>query len=71
LLYLSDGKISDTDVPHRTKLTQMVLEEYRREYKKIQEDLKNALGRISLTTDLWSDPNRDSYMAVTAHFMMR
>jgi hypothetical protein len=24
-----------------------------------------------MTTDLWSDPNRDSYMAVTAHFMMR
>jgi len=24
-----------------------------------------------MTTDLWSDPNRDSYMAVTAHFMAR
>jgi hypothetical protein len=24
-----------------------------------------------MTTDLWSDPNRDSYMAVTAHFMIR
>jgi len=22
-----------------------------------------------MTTDLWSDPNCDSYMAVTAHFM--
>lgn len=32
---------------------------------------QNSLGRISLTTDLWSDPNLDSYMAVTAHFMMR
>lgn len=29
------------------------------------------MGRVSLTTDLWSDPNRDSYMAVTAHFMVR
>lgn len=24
-----------------------------------------------MTMDLWSDPNRDSYMAVTSHFMMR
>jgi hypothetical protein len=40
LLYLGDGKISNADVPHRTKLTQMVLEEYWREYNKIKEDLK-------------------------------
>ena len=24
-----------------------------------------------MTTDLWSDPNLDSYMAVTAHYMIR
>ncbi|KAG1723813.1 hypothetical protein EDB19DRAFT_1582895, partial [Suillus lakei] len=69
LLYLGDGKIDDTELPHHTKITQMVLDEYRREYNRAKDDIKNALGRISMTTDLWSDPNRDSYMAVTAHFM--
>ncbi|KAG2076650.1 hypothetical protein BDR04DRAFT_945024, partial [Suillus decipiens] len=51
------------------KITQMVLDEYHKEYNKTKGDLKNALGCISMTTDLWSDPNHDGYMAVTAHFM--
>ncbi|KAG1718033.1 hypothetical protein EDB19DRAFT_1576115, partial [Suillus lakei] len=71
LLYLSDGKIDDTKLPHHTKITQMVLDEYCREYNRAKDDIKNALGHISMTTDLWSDPNHDSYMAVTAHFMTR
>ncbi|KAG1731188.1 uncharacterized protein EDB91DRAFT_1001002, partial [Suillus paluster] len=71
LLYLGDGKIDDTELPHRMKITQMVLDEYRRECNRAKDDIKNALGRISMTTDLWSDLNRDSYMAVTAHFMTR
>ncbi|KAG1809642.1 uncharacterized protein BJ212DRAFT_1233224, partial [Suillus subaureus] len=71
LLYLGDGKMDDTDLPHQTKITQMVLDEYCKEYNKTKDDLKNALGYILMTTDLWSDPNCDSYMAVTAHFMMQ
>ncbi|KAH7918270.1 hypothetical protein BV22DRAFT_990206, partial [Leucogyrophana mollusca] len=71
LLYLGNGKIDDKDLPHRTKLTQMILDEYRKEYQKMKLELKNSLGRVSNTTDLWSDPNRDSFMGVTAHFMMR
>jgi hypothetical protein len=30
---------------------------------------KHSLGRISCTTDLWSDPNLAPFMAVTAHWM--
>lgn len=33
--------------------------------------MQKYLGRVSTTTDLWSDHNRDSFMAVKAHFMMR
>ena len=29
------------------------------------------MGRISFTTDIWSDPDRKPYMAVTAHWMER
>jgi len=32
---------------------------------------QDALGRISLTSDLWSDLNQRSFMAVTAHWMAR
>ncbi|KAG2059652.1 hypothetical protein BDR06DRAFT_828695, partial [Suillus hirtellus] len=69
LLYLGDRKMCHNDLPHRTKITQMVLDEYRKEYNKTKVDLKNALGCISMTMDLWSDPNHDSYMAVTAYFI--
>ncbi|KAG2744442.1 hypothetical protein P692DRAFT_201668534, partial [Suillus brevipes Sb2] len=71
LLYLGEGKIQDKNLPHRTKLTEMILTEFRTEYCKVKNDLKNTLGRISHTTDLWSDPNLDSFMALTAHFMAR
>jgi hypothetical protein len=27
------------------------------------------VGKISLTTDAWSDPNQTSFMAVTAHWI--
>jgi hypothetical protein len=27
-----------------------------------------SLGRISLTSDLWSDPNMASYAGITAHY---
>ena len=27
------------------------------------------MGRISFTLDMWSDPNRTPYMAVTAHWI--
>jgi len=32
---------------------------------------QDALGRVSLTSDLWSDPNQRSFMAVTAHWMAK
>jgi hypothetical protein len=31
--------------------------------------IQNSLGHISLTTDMWSNPNLDGFKAVTAHFM--
>ena len=27
------------------------------------------MGKISFTTDMWSDPNRSPYMAITAHWI--
>jgi hypothetical protein len=27
------------------------------------------MGKISFTTDMWSDPNRTPYMAITAHWI--
>lgn len=35
------------------------------------DELQWAEGRISFTTDLWSDPSLDSYMAVSTHYYVR
>jgi len=32
---------------------------------------QDALGRVSLTSDMWSDLNRRSFMAVTAHWVAK
>jgi hypothetical protein len=32
---------------------------------------QSALGRISFTSDCWSDPNLASFLAITAHFIAR
>jgi hypothetical protein len=31
--------------------------------------LQNSMGKISFTTDMWSDPNKTPFMAVTAHWI--
>jgi len=70
LLYLGDGKLTDKDIPHCTKITTLILDTYKKEMEQTKEEMKRAEGRISFTTDLWSDPNLDSYMAITAHYMV-
>lgn len=71
MLYLGDGNIEDKDLPHRTKMTEMIHEAYRKRVQATVDELKDSEGRISFTTDLWSDPILDSYMAVTAHYLVR
>jgi hypothetical protein len=71
MLFLGDGKIEDKDLPHRTKLTQLILDEYAKEMVTIRGALATAVGRVSLTSDLWSDTNLTSHMAVTAHYISR
>jgi len=46
LLYLGDGKIDDSNVPHRTKVTQMVLDTYHKEHSNIKVDLRVCLVRV-------------------------
>ncbi|KAH9962525.1 hypothetical protein BGW80DRAFT_1116044, partial [Lactifluus volemus] len=63
--------LKDSDVPHRTKVTRVMFESYHHEWKKLVTELKNSEGRISFTSDLWSDPNLRSFMAVTVHFVSK
>jgi hypothetical protein len=69
-LYLGAGNINDDD-PHQTQMANLIIEKYNDEVKRIAEELGQALGRISFSMDLWSNPNLCSFMAVTAHYIIR
>ncbi|KAF9463607.1 hypothetical protein BDZ94DRAFT_1128067, partial [Collybia nuda] len=71
LVYIGNDTIDDDDIPHRTKITQMIFEEHQAMRQQIMAELRKAQGHVSYTLDLWSDPNLASYMAVTAHFYIQ
>ncbi|KAH9964911.1 hypothetical protein BC827DRAFT_1086744, partial [Russula dissimulans] len=63
--------LEDTDIPHQKKILTLMTNEFDDEYQNLKNDLKESLGRVSLTSDLWSDINLRSFMAVTAHWLAR
>ncbi|KIJ06348.1 hypothetical protein PAXINDRAFT_26351, partial [Paxillus involutus ATCC 200175] len=67
LLFLNED-LRDQDIPHRTKLTQLIEERYKIEYVAMVQEIQNSLGRVSFTSDLWSNQTIKGFMAVTAHY---
>ncbi|KAF8164541.1 hypothetical protein BJ912DRAFT_830308, partial [Pholiota molesta] len=59
----------EKDLPHRSKLSELITVAFQREYKAMLLDIENALGRVSFTSDIWSRQNMESYMAITAHYL--
>ncbi|KDR67764.1 hypothetical protein GALMADRAFT_37863, partial [Galerina marginata CBS 339.88] len=59
----------DRDIPHRTRITQLIIEAFQREYKAMVKEIQNPLGRSSYTGDVWSRKNLESYFAITGHYM--
>ncbi|EIW78980.1 hypothetical protein CONPUDRAFT_36420, partial [Coniophora puteana RWD-64-598 SS2] len=66
LLLYSNIELKEKELPHRTKLMQLVMESFDVEYAKI---LSGIEGRVSFASDLWTDPKLVSFMAVTIHYM--
>lgn len=65
------NNLRENDLPHRTALTKLIYETYREEYEELKNDLQHALGRVSFTSDIWSDPNLAAFMAMTSHYCAR
>lgn len=82
------NNLTECDLPHRTKLIEMIFREYEQEHQKALSEFEvstifcgvngchndlfqSALGRISFTSDCWSDPNLASFLAITTHFIAR
>ncbi|TEB26684.1 hypothetical protein FA13DRAFT_1608436, partial [Coprinellus micaceus] len=63
--------LDDTDIPHRTKVAQLITEAFAREYQKMVQEITTSIGRVAFTSDIWSRRNLQSYMAVTAHYLIK
>ncbi|KAF9439790.1 hypothetical protein P691DRAFT_632971, partial [Macrolepiota fuliginosa MF-IS2] len=57
------------DLPHRSMVSSVITELFKVESAMLKKDLQGVEGRISLTTDTWSDTSLDGYMAISAHFI--
>jgi hypothetical protein len=40
-------------------------------YCSLTRNIQHAVGRVSFTTDIWSDKNRRPYLAITAHWIAK
>ncbi|KAJ6542329.1 hypothetical protein DFH09DRAFT_874064, partial [Mycena vulgaris] len=61
--------LDDGDIPHRTKLSQLISTRFHAEYTAMIREIQNALGRVAFTDDVWSRGNLDSHLAITAHYI--
>lgn len=52
-------------------ITNTIITMYSEEKASLKEALHRAEGRLSFTTDMWSNTNLDSYMAVSVHYVLR
>lgn len=62
-------KTKDSDIPHRTKVTESVLERAALIELELAKEFESAPGRISLTFDGWSSAIMVAYIGVTAHYI--
>lgn len=69
LLQYQRPKTKETDIPHRTKLTETVCSRAVEIEAKLAQELRNAPGRISLTFDGWTSKIMTAYLAVTSHYI--
>ncbi|KAJ7351424.1 hypothetical protein DFH08DRAFT_655033, partial [Mycena albidolilacea] len=61
--------LEDRDIPHRSKLSQLISTRFHVEYTAMIKEIQNSLGRVAFTDDVWSRVNLDSHLAITAHYI--
>ncbi|KAJ8075961.1 hypothetical protein PM082_021593, partial [Marasmius tenuissimus] len=69
LILLLCNAMEEKNIPHCTSLQKMVFQEWVRLMHQLKAHLQGSLGRISFTTDGWSDGTVFPFIAVTAHWV--
>ncbi|KAJ3570662.1 hypothetical protein NP233_g4249 [Leucocoprinus birnbaumii] len=63
--------LQNHDIPHRTKLRERIHELWKENFDSLLTSMKNALGKISFTTDIWTDPIMNPFLAVHSSSLRR
>ncbi|CAE6517063.1 unnamed protein product [Rhizoctonia solani] len=71
LCYVGQGNITATTIPERRFVRKVASDLTEKEKERIKIDMRNSPGRVSITSDLWSDHMERSFMAVTGHYKKR
>ncbi|CCO36123.1 Putative AC9 transposase [Rhizoctonia solani AG-1 IB] len=69
LCYVGQGNIQALDIPERRTVAKVSSDLSQKEKDRLKEDMKNSQGRISFTSDLWTDSMERPFMAVTGHYI--
>lgn len=80
-------ELQDTDIFHRTKIRELILQAFDEYFAVLKLDLavsvqlsripqisdifQTAQGKVSFTSDMWSNSKLRPFMAVTAHWIAR
>ncbi|KIK10981.1 hypothetical protein PISMIDRAFT_80090, partial [Pisolithus microcarpus 441] len=67
ILYLHRD-LQDTDIPHRTKTHELILQCWQECFMQLRVELKRVVRAISFIADVWSADKLDSYLAMMAHW---
>ncbi|KAJ7482847.1 hypothetical protein B0H11DRAFT_1807231, partial [Mycena galericulata] len=71
LLMFIGAQLEDEDIPHRTKLSQLIASRFHTEYTKMINEIQNSVGRVATTDDIWTRQNLDSHLAITGHYIIK
>ncbi|KAJ3563636.1 hypothetical protein NP233_g8817 [Leucocoprinus birnbaumii] len=69
LLLLLRQDLEDSEIPHRNFLRNRIMASFDEFLVHVKAELEKTLGKVSLTTDIWTDPNLTPYIGVTAHWI--
>ncbi|KIJ22729.1 hypothetical protein M422DRAFT_100210, partial [Sphaerobolus stellatus SS14] len=71
LLLMLRETLSDRDIPHRTAVRNLVKKAWEHQFMEMSMEMKSAVGKISLTMDIWDDKSMRAYAGITAHYIVR
>lgn len=62
-------KTKESDIPHRSKLTESILRHAEQIGIELAKELRDAPGKLCLTYDGWTSAIMTAYLAVTVHYI--